>query len=817
MKSPSLTISVILLCYLNVFAQSPVVDSLKNVLKAEKDDTNKVNTLNAVSTNLIANSAYDSSLKYANIALALANTIRYENGRGVALNNMGSCFFYQGNYPNSFKTDEEALSIFEKNGNKKGIALSLITIGNDYQHEGNYLEAIDYRLKALKINEEIGDKPEMAHCFNNIGNAYNSEQNFPKALEYYLKALGISHEIGNKRGEARTLNNIGDLYCKQHNYLKALEYEFQSVTIGQEIKDLYTVADDYSHICNAYSGIYEYDKGLEFAFKALAVSKRIGDNPEHSNALSLIGSIYTKQKKYNDAQLYLDSALIISKSTGEKEIVRDIYNYLSELDSAKGDTKKNLEDYKNYIVYRDSLINKKTVQAEMNYDFERKTDSAKAEQYKLNLMAEQEKKGQAFIRNVYIGGIILIFIVLLLLYGRYRSKEKTTQILEKQNHIINERNAELERLSIVAKETENVILIMDAEGKVEWVNESFYKLNRITIEELKKQKGETIYEISNNPDIKKIINTAVNEKRSVVYESLNLNRLGDKIWESTTLTPIFDPLGKLRKIIIIDTNITQKKKDEEIIKQKNKDMTDSIHYAKRLQDAILPPLGLIKQLLPQSFVFYKPKDIVAGDFYWMERAGDNILIAAADCTGHGVPGALVSVVCSNALNRTLKEFQVTEPGKILDKVTELVLETFEKSESNVQDGMDISLCCINKNTKEVKWSGAYNPLWYIKDGEMIEVDGDKQPIGKNDRPAPFNTHCLKLQKGDMLYLFTDGFADQFGGAKGKKFQYKKMKELLLANAGSTMGEQKVKLEKKLEEWKGNLEQVDDILVIGIQI
>ena len=256
---------------------------------------------------------------------------------------------------------------------------------------------------------------------------------------------------------------------------------------------------------------------------------------------------------------------------------------------------------------------------------------------------------------------------------------------------------------------------------------------------------------------------------------------------------------------------------KELVEEKQKDILDSITYAKRLQDAILPPVSFIKKFLPDSFLVYKPKDIVAGDFYWMERSDDNILIAAANCTGHGVPGALVSVVCSNALNRTVKEFHITEPGKILDKVRELVLETFEKSESNVQDGMDISLCCITTKTKEVQWSGAYNSLWYIQKGEIKEVAADKQPIGKNDRPEPFNTHKLNLQKGDTLYLFTDGYADQFGGPKGKKFKYKQMEELLLANASKPMDEQKDVLENTLEKWKGTLEQVDDILIIGIRV
>jgi len=258
---------------------------------------------------------------------------------------------------------------------------------------------------------------------------------------------------------------------------------------------------------------------------------------------------------------------------------------------------------------------------------------------------------------------------------------------------------------------------------------------------------------------------------------------------------------------------TQKKALEE----KTKEILDSITYAKRLQDAILPPLASIKQLLPESFVLYKPKDIVAGDFYWMEQVGDIILIAAADCTGHGVPGALVSVVCSNALNRTVKEFHIMESGKILDKARELILETFEKSESNVQDGMDISLCCINKKTNEIEWSGAYNSLWYIHSGEIKEVPADKQPMGKYDKPFPFKTHSLKAAKGDTLYLFTDGYADQFGGPKGKKFKYKQFQELLLANSSDTMENQKLQLEKALDAWKGGLEQVDDILVIGIQV
>ncbi|NNM95835.1 MAG: SpoIIE family protein phosphatase, partial [Bacteroidia bacterium] len=243
------------------------------------------------------------------------------------------------------------------------------------------------------------------------------------------------------------------------------------------------------------------------------------------------------------------------------------------------------------------------------------------------------------------------------------------------------------------------------------------------------------------------------------------------------------------------------------------------------------PPSLIRKYFPESVVLYKPKDIVAGDFYWIAplplSAGEGALIAAVDCTGHGVPGAMVSVVCSNALNRAVKEFHITDPGKILDKTRELVLETFEKSEGNIQDGMDISLASLSRSNggMTVQWAGAYNPLLYFPCSEgmwsTVEIPADKQPIGSSDNPAPFTTHTFEIpimEGGNTcIYLFTDGFADQFGGAKGKKLKYRQMQELFLANAHKSMKEQKLILENSLKQWMGSLEQVDDILIIGIKV
>ena len=253
------------------------------------------------------------------------------------------------------------------------------------------------------------------------------------------------------------------------------------------------------------------------------------------------------------------------------------------------------------------------------------------------------------------------------------------------------------------------------------------------------------------------------------------------------------------------------------IKIQNKDIIDSINYAKRLQDAILPQKKFIDQCVSQNFIYYKPKDIVAGDFYWAEKIEEKFFIAAADSTGHGVPGAMVSVVCSNALNRTIKEFKLTETGKILDKTRDLVLETFEKSASEVKDGMDISLLCIDSKNKCIFWSGANNPLWYIQDAELKEIKADKQPIGKTDFPKPFTTHEIEYKENTTFYLFTDGLADQFGGPNGKKFKYKQFSDLLIKNNNLSQKQQADIINKAFSDWKGDLEQVDDVCVIGIKL
>ncbi|MGM0479987.1 MAG: GAF domain-containing protein [Bacteroidota bacterium] len=284
-------------------------------------------------------------------------------------------------------------------------------------------------------------------------------------------------------------------------------------------------------------------------------------------------------------------------------------------------------------------------------------------------------------------------------------------------------------------------------------------------------------------------------------------------------------------------------KQKEIIEEKNKDITDSIQYAQRIQNVILPPLAEFQENFVESFVFFRPRDIVSGDFYWIEEIDNKIYFAVVDCTGHGVPGALVSVVGANSLNRCLMEFELKDPGAILNKLSELVKDTFEKSESNVRDGMDMALCCIDKDTREIAFSGAYNPLWIVREGTdlpidpqerlnliedkgktLIEIKSTKQPIGHSYRSESFETKKIQLEPSDMVYLFSDGYADQFGGHEediiargGKKFKTTKFKDLLLSISHTSLNDQRSIIEETFDTWKGRLEQVDDVCVIGVRL
>jgi tetratricopeptide (TPR) repeat protein len=726
-------------------AQSRKIDSLRRVLQTEKDDTNKVITLNALAYAIYAIKP-DTTILLAKQATALASKLKFASGEANGYGKTGLGFWAKGNYNDAFEYETKALKMYETIGDKHGQAINLANLGNVhfsqgdlyaardcdlkalkmaqdigdkrlqsiylnnlgnvYNGQGDYTKAIDYYLQGLKIIEQMGDKEGEARTLGNIGTLYRTLQDFPKALDYGQRALKLAEEIGDKQGKGRNLCNLGNVYHDKKEYSKAIDFYQEALQLAEETGNKAQIADNLGNIGGAYQEEKNYTMALGYDMKALKQDEELGDKRGQAGDNGVIGALYFETKKLKEAEMFFKKAIALDSVTGDKDELRKLYGTLSQLYDSTGNDKLALIYYKQAMVLKDTLFNidknKALTRKELTYEYDKKEAAQKAEQDKKDALAEADKRKQRIVIWSTIGGLLLVLIFAGFIF-------RSLRVTRKQKEIIEIKNIETE-----------------------------------------KQK-------------------ALIEQQKIIVE------------------------------------------------EKNKDILDSINYAKRLQDAILPPLSLVKQNLPESFLLYKPKDIVAGDFYWMEKTSNTVLIAAADCTGHGVPGALVSVVCSNALNRTVKEFKITETGKILDKVRELVLETFEKSESNVQDGMDISLAAINTNTREAQWSGAFNSLWYIRNNEIKEVAADKQPIGKTDNQKLFITHNLKLQKGDTLYLFTDGYPDQFGGPRGKKFKYAQFNEKLKAISDKSMEEQKNILEQTFEAWKGNLEQVDDVLIIGIRI
>lgn len=279
-----------------------------------------------------------------------------------------------------------------------------------------------------------------------------------------------------------------------------------------------------------------------------------------------------------------------------------------------------------------------------------------------------------------------------------------------------------------------------------------------------------------------------------------------------------DEIEKANGELEIQKKTAEDQRDE--ISLQKEEIMASIHYARRIQTAVLPPAKFISKILPDHFfILNKPRDIVSGDYYWMAQKGNKTIIAAADCTGHGVPGAFMSLLGVSFLNEVINKMDEIYANNILDKLRDAVINALNQAgtEGITKDGMDLALCVLDLNTYELQFAGANNPLYLIRNNELMETKADKMPIGLYDENKPFTNNIFQLQKDDAFYIFSDGYPDQFGGPLGKKFMYKKMKELLVSIQEKSMSDQQKILEKTIEDWQGDLFQVDDMLIIGVKV
>jgi len=351
------------------------------------------------------------------------------------------------------------------------------------------------------------------------------------------------------------------------------------------------------------------------------------------------------------------------------------------------------------------------------------------------------------------------------------------------------------------------------------------------------------------PDTNKIMLTgqATIEGVSNAINWANLYRYIGKPWEVNDLIlTIKEALNSYykdkkledqnKKLIEINQNLEIKvqERTKEVIdknkileEQKNKlnelykDLSDSVRYAKRIQTALLPCEDYINKVLKENFIYFKPKDVVSGDFYWVKEIGDHIIISVADCTGHGVPGGFMSMLGISFLNEVVKRQEINTTAQVLEEMRQYIISCMQQHGAfgEQKDGMDISLIEIDKNSLKAQYSGANNPIYIYRINTNIleEIKPDKMPIGIHLKMDSFTNHQFQLNKGDIIYMFSDGFADQFGGEKGKKYKYKTFRELLLNNANEDMGKQLAFIENEFNSWRGDFEQIDDVTIFGIKI
>lgn len=454
---------------------------------------------------------------------------------------------------------------------------------------------------------------------------------------------------------------------------------------------------------------------------------------------------------------------------------------------------------------------------------------------------EQKKKELGNLTNTVrlqryaltIFGFLLAIIVLLTtwIFRNFRKMKEQNNVLEQQKNEImtqaeelEKANLELEKLSIVASQTSNAVAILDLNGKFDWVNAGFTKLYGYTLQLLHDELDENINKNILYSGISEYLEKAISSNQSFYFEHEAITRNDSKIWIQSSITPIVNYDGKIKQIVVVDTDISVIKKAEQQIAQQNKDIKKSITYASRIQNATLPSEKLIESYLPQSFVLFLPRDIVSGDFYWIYKAKNKTFFAAADCTGHGVPGAFMSMLGITLLNEVLSHLDDTpellHPNIILDNLRDKLIVALRQSENETssKDGIAIALCMTTENSNVLEFAGAENQMLLVRNKEYMSYSADDMSIGINvGGEKKFTNNQVEVQKNDMVYLFSDGYVDQFGGPKHKKFLIARLRELFIEIATEDTNTQKNKLHDTHVKWKGNNDQIDDIIIFGSRI
>lgn len=621
-----------------------------------------------------------------------------------------------------------------------------------------------------------GIKRGESSCYLNIGQVYVDQGNYKEGAEYLLKGTKLKEELGDIRGVSTGYNNLGNVYQYQANYTEALKYHLKSLKIKEELKDNVGISMSYNNIGLVFSSQGKSDEALTYYKKAAAIQEKMNDIAGLGNVYDNIGNIYNDKKNYEEGLKYhlksLKARLAVDDKQGIGASYSNIgisYRLLGKYDQALPYCIKALKT-STQIGEKKGIVNsysslggvyemKKDYQNAL-YNYDQALQLAKSINYKEGVLFSYENLASSYAGSKQFDKALKY---------RHLGHELRDSLLNKDNFKqVTELNTKYETDK---KEKEILLLTKD---------------QILTEKTLKEQR---------------------------------LLRWGLIIGLSLLFIAVFSMYRRFR--FKQKANLILEKQKQEIELQ-NTLIIDSIDYAKNIQELVLPDQNKIQHVFPESFVLYKPKSVVSGDFYWMNRIGNKLICAVTDCTGHGVPGAFMSLLGSNMLENGVNKNNVVQPSKILDALNKEVVSRIATQENidDIKHGMDIAVISIDTSTNELQYSGAHNPIYIVRGAELIEIKADKMTIGFDNKnnAIVYTNKTTELKKGDMIYLFTDGFPDQIGGPKRKKFFYPPFRNLLSSVSSFDPATQLKKINEAHMEWLngGKFEQTDDILVMGIR-
>jgi serine phosphatase RsbU (regulator of sigma subunit) len=633
----------------------------------------------------------------------------------------------------------------------------------------NIDSAILYAEKGLKIAQNGGNKLYTAQMYNLLGTGYLIGEKYPKALENFLIALRMSKELNNIKTSGAISMNIGTIYLRIDNQPEALKYYLIAYNNFETVKDSGFMAQSTYNLASLYFTQEKYEEALKFALKSEPGLLKLKADYNLAFLYSTIAACYVRLNNEELALKFAEKGIYYSQLSGNK------YGFSLAL-NVKAVNNYDKKNYKETVKYATLSLN--VAQEIKNWQFIR---DASLNLY-LSYKELNDYKNALTNHELYLESLDSIF-----------NSEKNKEINGLQLSFEREQNKKDKIISEEKASKQKIILLSISiiTGLLVFIITYVYRRLRLTRRQKLIIENQNIILIQKNEEISA-------QSDEIAAQRDNLQNLNSELSEK-------------------NEEITAQ---NDTIKKQNNNIKSSITYASRIQNAIIPSITDLELVFPNHFILFKPSDIVSGDFYWVKKIDNFIYIVAADCTGHGVPGAFMSVLGITLLTELINKHNDDTPNIILNEFRNRIKKSLNQigQIGEQQDGLDIAFCKINLDNNVLQFSGAYNPLYLVRNDELIEYKADRMPIGIHPKDQEdFTNTEIQLQKGDNFYIFSDGYTSQFGGEKNNTFKNSRLKEILVKDNNKPMKEQKEILNQKLNEWRGDLSQTDDILVIGINI